>query len=500
MFETISDMAAKRAELTPERVAFLDPEAGRDWTFAAVEDAVGRVASGLCELGMKPTDRLAVLTLNRVEFFITLFACQRAGLITAPLNWRQPVAELESVISSVGAAAVLFDAANADNALALANRLSLRSVSLEPDARADCDFASLLAAPRRPPRSQISAADPWYLLFTSGTTGLPKAVVQTPRMCWANTLNLAQAIDLTAQDSSVNFLPLFHTAGINLYTLPLFLFGGVSTILRKFEVEDIFALVQAGTITQFFAVPAVYQALSLHAGVDTVDWTRLRCACGGAPLPKTQIRFFAERGLNICNGFGMTETGPTALLNNEAAAPVKIGSVGKAQMLTEARIDGVEDGTPGEGELLLRGPAITPGYFENDRATREAFDAEGWLRTGDIVRRDADGYHYIVDRMTDMYISGGENVYPAEVERILQEHPDILEASVIGIPDDRWGEVGAAFLIARPGRTVDLDTLDTWCRERVATYKIPKRFQLETDFPRTAAGKVRKPVLKGRMR
>ncbi len=500
MFDSVPDMAAKRAELSPDRIAFIDLEADRSWTFAAIDDAVGRVAAGLSALGMQAGDRLAVLTLNRVEFFIALFACQRTGIIMAPLNWRQPVAELVPVLSSVGASAVLFDTPNADNALALAETLSLRSVSVEPGVGADTCFQALMDTPAAPARTAINAADPWYLLFTSGTTGLPKAVIQTPRMCWANTLNVAQAIDLTASDSSVNFLPLFHTAGINLYTLPLFLYGGVSTVLRKFEVDDIFSLVKSGSITQFFGVPAIYQALSLHAGVDEVDWSRLRCACGGAPLPEAQIRFFADRGLNICNGFGMTETGPTAFLNDEAAAPVKIGSVGKAQMLTEARIDGVLDDAPGEGELLLRGPAITSGYFDNESATRQAFDSEGWLRTGDIARRDADGYHYIVDRIKDMYISGGENVYPAEVERVLHEHPDILEASVIGIAHDTWGEVGAAFLIARPGCVIEIDTLDAWCRERLAAYKVPKRFQVEADFPRTAAGKVRKPVLKDQLR
>ena len=317
-------------------------------------------------------------------------------------------------------------------------------------------------------------------------------------MCWANTLNVAQAIDLTANDTSVNFLPLFHTTGINLYTLPLFLFGGTSTVLPKFEVEDIFALVRDRAISQFFGVPPSIRHSACTRRSTDVDWSRLRAACGGAPPQETQIRFFAERGLNICNGFGMTETGPTTFLNDEEAAGSKIGPVGKAQMLTEARIDGVEDGQPGEGEMLLRGPAITPGYFNNEDATRKAFDAEGWLKTGDIARRDADGYHYIVDRIKDMYISGGENVYPAEVERVLHSHPAIREAAVIGVADDQWGEVDAAFLMTRPGEMIEIETLNAWCRERLAAYKMPKSFHVEDDFPSTAAGKVRKPLLRSR--
>lgn len=499
MFNAVPDMAAKRAELTPDCTAFIDLQADRRWTFSDINTAVSQVATGLIDTGLNPGDRLAILTLNRVEFFIALFACQRTGIILAPLNWRQPVAELTGVASSVDASAVLFDEPNADVALALAGKLALKTIAIDPGTEAQTCFPAYYDMPVRSEPSRAAANNPWYLLFTSGTTGLPKAVVQTAQMGWANAVNVAQAIDLTSQDSSINFLPLFHTAGINLYTLPLFLFGGVSTVLPKFEIDDIFALLRSGSVTQFFGVPAIYQALSLHDAVDDVKWESLRCGCGGAPLPESQIRFFAERGLHICNGFGMTETGPTAFLNDQAAAAHKIGSVGKAQMLTEARLDGVPNSVPGEGELLLRGPAITPGYFENAEATQKTFDDDGWLRTGDVARRDEDGYYFIVDRIKDMFISGGENVYPAEVERVLNGHPDILEAAVIGISDEQWGEVGAAFVLARPAHVIDLDALPGWCRDRLAAYKIPKNFHIVDDFPRTAAGKVRKPVLRDMM-
>jgi len=353
-----------------------------------------------------------------------------------------------------------------------------------------------LTGPALPPRL-IDEEAPWYLLFTSGTTGLPKAVIQTPRMALANAMNIAQSIGLTAQDHAVCFLPLFHTAGINLYTLPLYFWGAHSHILSKFGPDDLFSLIAEGAITQFFAVPAIYQAFRLHPRIDTVDLTRVRgYACGGAALPVDLIRFFAERGAVICNGYGMTETGPTGFLIDRRAALDRIGSVGKAQMMTEARLAGVPDGQPGEGELQLRGATVTPGYFGNPNATADAFTADGWLKSGDVARRDDAGYYAIIDRIKDMYISGGENVYPAEIERILITHPDILEAAVIGVSDARWGEVGAAFLIARPGRVPELSSLPDWCRERLAGYKVPKTFRLMEDFPRTAAGKVRKPLLR----
>ncbi|MCV6593128.1 MAG: AMP-binding protein, partial [Silicimonas sp.] len=228
---------------------------------------------------------------------------------------------------------------------------------------------------------------------------------------------------------------------------------------------------------------------SLAESLDGIDWTRATLSCGGAPLPEPLIRFFADRGAVVLNGFGMTETGPTVFLMDRAGAETKIGSVGRAQMLTEMRLDGVADGGEGQGEILMRGPNITPGYFENAEATAAAFTEDGWLKSGDVGRRDGDGYVYIVDRIKDMYISGGENVYPAEVERVLHGHPAILESAVIGVADPKWGEVGAAFVMLRPCATLDTSTLTAWCRERLAAYKCPASFTVLDDFPRTAAGK-----------
>ncbi|BBU59543.1 acid--CoA ligase (plasmid) [Mameliella alba] len=490
MFDTVPDMAFKRAELAPDAIAFRDSTSARDWTFAEVNRAADGIAEALLAAGHAEGDRIAILCHNRVEFFLTLFACQKTGLILCPLNWRQPAAELAGALAPVGAQAILFDAGHAETAQELASQLSLTAFSIERD------LPRWTNSPSRRFHAPVPAPRPWYLLFTSGTTGLPKAVIQTARMAWVNAINIGQAIGLTGADRSVNFLPLFHTAGINLYTLPVFLNGGVSTILPKFEPETLLQLIRRGEITQFFGVPAIYQAFSLMPDIDTVDWTALRCGCGGAPLSEPLIRFFADRGLNVLNGMGMTETGPTVFLMDEHHASKKIGSVGKAQAMTEVRLDGVPQGKAGTGELQLRGPGITPGYFRNPEATEKTFTPDGWLASGDIARRDADGYYYIVDRIKDMYISGGENVYPAEVERVLNEHPAIQESAVIGVSDQKWGEVGAAFVLLRPGHHLDPDTLRPWARERLAGYKVPASVHVVDDFPRTAAGKVRKPDLK----
>ncbi|MFN4098285.1 MAG: class I adenylate-forming enzyme family protein [Pararhodobacter sp.] len=475
----IPDLAARRAQLSPEAPAFVDHETGEEWTFARVDNAAARLGTALLAQVPKGA-RIAILCHNRPEFFVALFACQKAGLILAPLNWRQPVAELLPVVQSVDCALVLHDEGFADAATALG--LPVMPLAI-PD-----------AAPLPP--TPIDEDVPWYVLFTSGTTGTPKAVIQTPRMVVANAINIAQAMGLTSEDRTVNFLPLFHTGGINLFTLPLFLWGGRSLVLRKFDAPALEDLIGQGAVTQFFGVPAIYQALK-QMDLNGVDLSHVRgWACGGAALPEATIRFFAERGALICNGFGMTETGPTGFLIDRAAAIAKIGSVGKPQMMTEARLDGVPDGEPGAGELLLRGPTVTPGYLDNPQATAAAFTADGWLKSGDVAARDADGYYRIIDRIKDMYISGGENVYPAEVEKVLIAHPAVLDAAVIGVPDPTWGETGVAFLIPKPGLTPDLATLTPWLRERLAAYKLPRAFHLVADFPRTAAGKVRKPELR----
>ncbi len=486
----LPDMAAKQAELAPHKMAFRDRGAGRDWTFAQVNAAADAVAAGFVAAGLQPGDRVAILTLNRAEFFITLFACQKTGIILCPLNWRQTVGELADTLDPVTPSALIHDSENGALARDLGVALGVALYDL------DSDVAGWIAKGGKPLRASVPAVRPWYLLFTSGTTGPPKPVIQTARMAWASAVNIAQAVGLTDAARSVNYLPLAHTAGINLHTLPVFLFGGSSTILRRFEPEALLDLIRQGAVNQFFGVPAIYRAFSLLPETRDIDWSAVRCACGGAPLPEPLIRLFDDLGARVLNGLGMTETGPTVFLMDEEGARERIGSVGKAQALTEMRLDGVADGAPGQGEILLRGPNITPGYWGDPDATRAAFDGEGWLRTGDVGRRDADGYVFVVDRIGDMFISGGENVYPAEVERVLNDHPDILESAVIGVPDARWGEVGAAFAILHSGATPDAAQLRDWCRARLAGFKVPARIVLVDDFPRTAAGKVRKAKLR----
>lgn len=491
--KSIPDLCRRRAELSPDAICFEEIATGRRLTYAAFEDGVARAAAFLKAQGLAEGDRFAVLCHNSATFFELLFAAARARLVMVPLNWRQTPAELRPILADCAARLLLCDEPCADLAGALAGDVPVMGFADYEDRRARMAPAEMAPEP-------WDSGRVWYLLYTSGTTGRPKAVIQTAGMALANYVNIQQATGLTAGDDTLNFLPLFHTAGINLHALPVFFAGGTSRIIPKFEPDVVIDLIEKGRLSLFFGVPAIYQAISLHPAFATTDFSRVRhWGCGGAPISEPLLRSFMERGVIICNGMGMTETGPTVFLMEPERAAEKIGSVGRPQILAEVRLVDIHDRDVerGEsGEMLFRGPGITPGYFNNPEATARAFAPGGWLRSGDVGRQDGDGYYYVVDRIKDMYISGGENVYPAEVEIVLHAHPAVLEAAVIGVPDERWGEVGHAVVLLRPGMSAEPDDIRAHARASLAAYKVPKHVTIVTDFPRTAAGKIQKHVLR----
>ncbi len=491
---TVPDFARQRALLTPGAIAFRDATSDRTWTFKEVDDLAERLASMLEARGLGEGERVAVLCHNTPFFFALLFACAKAALILVPLNWRQTASELGPILADCDARLLLHDEATSPLAEIIAREAEIERLTFD-------DCAHLAETARaRPDRATTWPTDRvWYLLYTSGTTGKPKAVIQTPGMALANTINVQQATGIGPADGTINYLPLFHTAGINLHALPVFIAGGTSHVLQKFDVDPVIELIESGAITVFFGVPAIYQAISLHPRFGALDLGRIRhWGSGGATLPDNLIRAFLDKGAVICNGMGMTETGPCAFLMDRAHATEKIGSVGKPQIMTEVRlVDAsgaiVTDGA--SGEIQFRGPNITPGYFNNRQATAAAFDGD-WLKSGDVGRRDDDGYYFIVDRIKDMYISGGENVYPAEVEAVLHAHPAVLEAAVIGVADTKWGEVGHAYVLIRPEHALDDTEVRAWSRARLAAYKVPQHITFVEAFPRTAAGKIQKHVLR----
>lgn len=494
----VFDILASRADLGPGRIAFEDIVSGDQVSYLELHQRTGRTTALLADLGVNQGDRVALLCRNRIEFFELLFACARLGAILVPLNWRMPGQELAPLMQDCGARLIFHGIEDAGVAgeLAVDKRLCIGL-----DDSSDNGFQGRRDAflPQSG-RDQWPADDTWYLLYTSGTTGKPKAVIQTYGMALANYINISQAMGLHADDTSLNYLPLFHTGGINLTTLPALIMGSRTLIMPGFDLDRTVELLETGGLDTFFGVPAIYQAISLHPRFDELDLSQVRCwGCGGAPMPDKLLQQFSARGATVLNGMGMTETGPTVFLMDEANAMNKIGSVGKPQLLASVRLvgaDGLDVPRGAPGELWFRGLGITPGYYNRPEANADAFSADGWLRSGDLGRQDEDGYYYIVGRLKDMYISGGENVYAAEVEGQLAEHPGVLEAAVVGIPDEKWGEVGCAYLSIQPGKPVPSDKeLVLFCKQRMAAYKTPKYFIWVDDFARTAAGKIQKHLL-----
>lgn len=487
----IPDLIARRAELRPDAIALED--AARSFNYAELNRRAAQAATLLVAHGITPGDRVALFARNRIEFFELLFACAKLGAVLVPLNWRMPLPELGPLFADAEPALLI----HGDEDAAIAAQLAPGLPAIDLDA----DYETrLTAAAPHPGRADWPEEGIWYLLYTSGTTGQPKGVIYTYRMALANYVNIRSAVDIASTDTSVSFLPLFHTAGINLHSLPTLLAGGRVIVVPGYDAEALVRLLEARRLDTFFAVPAVYQSLLEHPRFPAAPLAHVRhWGCGGAPLPDALVERYRGLGIRVCNGMGMTETGPTAFLADPADAWQRIGSVGKPQLLCSARIvDGegrdVPDGH--EGDLLFAGPGVTPGYWRNPEATCETFTPDGWLRSGDIARRDPDGFFHIVGRRKDMFISGGENVFPAEVENVLCAHPAIAEAAVIAAPDPAWGEVGRAFLLPIPGvAALDFAEVEAFCRARLAAYKVPNRFEIVADFPRTPAGKIRKHAL-----
>lgn len=497
MIADMPDLIAQRARLSPGRIALeevaLEEVSGRrSLTYAELDERAGRAAALLAAHGVGRGDRVAILCRGRIAFFEILFACAKAGAILVPLNWRMPPAELDQLLTDCTPKLLFHGAEDAERVAGI--------MYPPPAIRLDEDYERLMAEQRpAPARAFWPAADIWYLLYTSGTTGRPKGVIYTFGMALANYVNIGSAIGLSERDCTASFLPLFHTAGINLHALPTLMAGGRVLVMEGFDAERLVSLLEAERLDTVFAVPTIVQALVDHPRFAGAPLARVRhWGCGGAPLPLALAERCRDLGIRLCNGMGMTETGPTAFLTDPADAWDAIGSVGKPQLLCSVRIvreDGSDVADGEVGDLLFAGPAVTPGYWRNEEATRAAFTPDGWLRSGDLARRDGLGFYHVAGRRKDMFISGGENVYPAEVETILCSHPAIAEAAVISEPHPAWGEVGRAFLIAANGAAPDREALAAFCRERLAPYKVPQGFEYRADFPRTAAGKVQKHLL-----
>jgi fatty-acyl-CoA synthase len=486
------DWIGHHADLSPDAIALIDDGRDLTLTYADLEDQSRRLAAWLAASGVGPGDRVAFLAGNTTDVFEALFACAKLSAILVPLNWRLAIPELEFIINDCRPLALIYEDTYATAAAALEVAAKLRLGD-------DYAAAKMGSDPVTVGPVTASHDDPWAILYTSGTTGHPKGAICTHGMFFWNAINIGHAVGLTAESTNLNVLPTFHSGGLNLYTTPCLHLGARSINMREFDPARVLELLVSGEITHFFGVPAIYQFLAETPGWQEADLSRVHSwACGGAPMPVALLQRYSDRGVVIRQGMGLTETSPTVFLTDEAHAISKVGSVGKPALHTEIRVvdeQGIDVGVDEIGELWVRGPNVTPGYWERPEATAESF-TDGWLHTGDAARIDADGYVFIVDRWKDMYISGGENVYPAEVEQVLFHHPNVLDVAIIGVPDARWGEVGMAVVVPRDPDELDAVELLAFCDDKLARYKIPKQVRIVEELPRNAAGKVLKRNLR----
>ncbi len=497
-----TDWLHKRAQLTPMRIGLEDAGTGQQLTFQEWNARANQSAHFLAALGVGKDDLVAVYACNCIEYLDLFFACGKLGAILHNLNWRLTALELQKIISAAAPKVLCYSSEWLAQVRELGSVLTtIKTIVAMQEA---VDNAHLLLAERarqsceQPPAAELTMDDTWGIYYTGGTTGLPKGAILTHgNMTW-NSINTVTSWGLTAGDVAALQLPLFHIGGPNIFMLPLVHVGGKTILCKEFDVDETFDLIADGGLSMFVGVPTMYIMMQQHPRWHATDFSGLKLVIsGGAPCPHPVMEKFWDKGVDFKLGYGLTEASGNNFWLPPEDVQRKPGSVGYPLFHIQTKIirdDGSECGGEEAGELLIAGPHITPGYMNMPQET-EAAIRDGWLHTGDLAQRDAEGYYYIVGRSKDMFISGGENVYPAEVESVMHSHPAVSEAALIGMPDEKWGEVGRAFVVPEQNESLTEAELRDYLLARIAKYKVPNSVIFLTVLPKTAIGKIDKKVL-----
>jgi fatty-acyl-CoA synthase len=486
----------------PDRIACVELATGARLTFRELDARIANCAARLHSLpGGAIGERVAYIGRNSIDLVVLAFACHRAGAIFVPLNWRLTGVELRALIAGCTPRLLIHDTEFSSAATEAARD----AVGLELHARLRAQVFDTTHTASVPP-ARLDPAAPCTLLYTSGTTGRPKAAIITRGNAFFSALNFAFIGELGPDCTILSDGPMFHTVGLFATVRTAMTVGATLVISDRFAPAATLRALSdpALGITHYFGVPQIALALRNHPDYARADLSRLRAIfSGGAPLSRSLLEAFLADGVTLVNGYGLSEVGTVMHMPVDAAMlATRPGSVGLPAPLIDVRIvrlDGSEAGMDEVGEVWLRGPSVTPGYWHDPQATAAAF-ADGWYRTGDLARRDADGFHWLVDRLKDIYISGGENVYPAEVENVLWSHPDIADVAILGAPHSVWGETGVAFIVLREGATLDAAAVLEFCAARLARYKHPTAIRFVDAVPRTASGKIQRAVLRDQLR
>ena len=487
---TLGRWIRDRARTTPDRVA-IDFD-GRRVRYEELDDRSEQLASELLHAGLRGGDRVATLTGNSPEHVEAFFACAKAGFVLVPLSWRLRPAELAYQLDNCEPAVLLVE----DEYVGLADA-TLVEATVRPERRRLGDVRAAFG----PLDAEVADDDPLLLIYTSGTTGRPKGALLTHANCFWTNVSFDLGTGMVGDDVALQVLPQFHCGGWNVQPLLTWWKGGTIVLERSFDAARCLALIAEKRITTLMGVPAIYLFMAQDPGFESADLSSLRQAVvGGAPMPEALLATWHARGIDIVQGYGLTEAAPNVLCLPAEDAVRKQGFAGRPYPYVEVALRDPESGRlldgSGEGELVVRGPNVFAGYWRSPEATAAA-TADGWLLTGDVAERDDEGYYRIRARLKDMYISGGENVYPAEIESVLHEHPAVADAAVVAVEDERWGEVGIAAVVVSDGQAVEEEQLLEHCRARLAGFKVPKGVRFVDELPRSGMGKVLKDELRG---
>lgn len=496
--EGLGSWPARRARKTPDRTALIYDD--RVWTYADVDRDVRRVAAGLRRLGVRRSDRVAFLGANSPAFIDTLFACGALGAIFVPINTRLSAPEVDYILRDSGADVLIVDEPLTSK---VPESSFLQRVIVNGHSGGGSSYAELgsdCEAAEAFPTAEVALDEPCLILYTSGTTGRPKGAVLTHGNLTWNCVNMIIDNDVVSDDVNLVVAPLFHVSALSNNFLPAFLKGGAVVLMSKFEAGEVLRLTEKWGITYLHGVPTIYEALAAHPDFDKTDLSSVRRAgCGGAPIGADTIATYQRRGVRFTQGYGMTETGPGVLYLSGDKAVEKLGAVGVPHFFVDCEVrdeNGNAVGPGGRGEIVVRSRSVMREYWNNPQASESAFDEKGFFHSGDVARIDEDGYLFIVDRIKDMVISGGENIYPSEIEAIVSAHADVLGCAVVGVSDERWGEVCHLVVERHPGATVGESELLDLVRSRLAGFKVPKYVTFVDSLPRTATGKVIKSHLR----
>ncbi|RPF50599.1 o-succinylbenzoate--CoA ligase [Aquisalibacillus elongatus] len=492
--ETIDYWIEKRAEITPHREALVHGD--KRWSYYELNESIYKMAVHLKDqFNIEAQDRIAILSNNRAEYLMAYMALAKLGAIVVPLNIRLTANELAFQIIDSGSKALIYEGEFSDMKDEIVTLSEIESAySLD---RWEEDETQTLPTNLTPP-SDITSQSPFVICYTSGTTGRPKGAVLTHDNMYWNAINNITAIDITSHDRIIVLLPLFHIGGIGLFAFPGIVAGATSVIIGKFDTEQAIRTIEEEKISIVMGVPAIHDAVRKTSSFNTADFLSVRWFYnGGAPCPSDVYNAYLDKGLPFGGGFGMTEASPTIFMLSKEDYIEKRGSIGKPVLYCDAKLidDSGKEVERGEvGELILKGPNIMKEYWKLPDETENTFK-DGWLLTGDLMRQDEDGFFWVAGRKKDMIISGGENIYPLEVEQVIESLPEVDEVAVVGTVDPKWGEVPSAFISFHDGKALTSEEITAFCIQRIGKYKIPKYFYEVDELPRNATGKIAKTLL-----